>query len=385
MLHGFNDSRYQQAMTYVVAWKHRDSVFIVADSATTTKNVRPPRWPRSSFGEQHFANHDEVIEESAFKLFRRKNVAIACAGDVPPILDFVRRLDGYLAQGVPAWVALVAARAEMEVAPKQSFEAVAAVRFLAGSRLARLDKQGQWVPSDDKIVHLGSPSVQLMSIVHTTISDARRANKAPEIQLACVLASCQSLTVQQGLLQQGAGGAFSGLVFDRRGPRWQPDLAYLVLDPVGFTNAPATPPPNEVALYVSCLIRNDMLIVNSQAKSGTVAFLSPLCDPNDSDVRERAAHAFHQASVARLECAFDFVAIISTRWPLTAVLEMRKQSSTAAARLSYAKEGTTHKALVLQLNSQVASALRGNQAEPQIPRIFFYDYRPAAPDETKAA
>jgi len=372
-------------MTYVVAWKHRDSVFLVADSATTRRSVRAPRSPQSSFGEHHIASDGEVIEESAFKLFRRDRVAVACAGDAPPILDFIRRMDDHLAKDMPPWAALVAARFEMRIAANQSFEAVAAFRFLAGSRLARLDKQGQWHPSDDKIVHLGSPSAALMSIVHTTIGDARRENKQPAIQLACVLASCQSLTVQQGLLQQGAGGAFTGLIFDRSWPRWQPDLAYLVLDPIGFTDAPALPPPNDIALYVCCLIRNDMLIVNSQAKSGTIAFISPLCDPNDPEVRQRATDAFKQANATRLDCAFDFVAIISTRWPLTAVLEMRKQSSSAAARLSYAKEGDIPKALVIQLNSQVASALRGSRDEPHIPRIFFYDYREAAVGESAAA
>ncbi len=224
-----------------------------------------------------------------------------------------------------------------------------------------------------------------MSIVHTTVGDARRANKTPEIQLACVLASCQALTAQQGLLQARAGGAFSGLIFDRRGTRWQPDLAYLVLDPVGFADAPVLPPPNDVALYVSCLIRNDMLVVNSQAKPGTVGFLSPVCNPNDPEVRARANDALRQASVTRRACAFGFVAIISTRWPITAVIETRGHSRTAAVRLSYAGGDDAPNALILQLNSQVASALRGSHGEPQIPRVFFYNYLDVEPKETEAA
>jgi hypothetical protein len=372
-------------MTYVVAWKHRDSVFIVADAATTKRAVGSPSSPRSSFGEAHIAKHDEVVEESAFKLFRWKNVAVSCAGDLGPILEFARRLDGHLTKRVPPWMALVAARAETKVPADKNFEAVAAVRFLGGSRLARLAKDGEWLPSDDTIVHLGSPPVHLMSIVHTTIGDARRADKTPEVQLACVLASCQSLTVQQGLLEQGAGGAFSGLIFDRRGPRWQPDLAYLVLDPQGFTDTPVLPPANDVALYVSCVIRNDVLVVNSQAKSGTVAFVSPLTDLNNASVRQGVRDAFDKASAVRLKCAFEFVAIISTRWPLTAVVETRQQNRTASMRLSYAEEGPKPTALVLQLSSQVASALRGDRGEPATPRIFFYEYQQGEPEEAKAA
>ncbi|MBY0566488.1 MAG: hypothetical protein K2P70_04215 [Hyphomonadaceae bacterium] len=370
-------------MTYVVAWKHRDSVFIIADSATTRTNAHSPRSPLSSFGEQHIANSKGVIEESAFKLFRRKNVALACAGDVPEILEFVRRLDDHLGRGMPAWAALVAARRETQVSQNKSFEAVAALRLFGGSRLARLSSGGEWVPSDDKVVHLGTPSTHVMSIVHTTIGDARRADKSPDVQMACVLASCQGLTVQQGLLEQHAGGAFSGIIFDGRGARWQPDVAYLVLDPAGFSHTPILPPANDVALYVSCLVRNDILVVNSQAKAGAVGFLSPLSDPDDPAVLELANEALQQANATREARAFDFVTILSTRWHVTTVIETKKQSSTAAIRLSYAKENEK-RTLVVQLNSQLASKLRGNPSEPNIPRIFFYDYREYAPDETAA-
>jgi hypothetical protein len=363
------DSQYGSAMTYCVAWQYRGSVFLVADSAVTSG--REPASRHSSFGELHPFENGVAVEESALKVFRWPKLALTGCGDADAIREMVWEIDACLERGCPPWIALITARKRLKLKPGLTLEAVAATRLFGVVQLLRLTEEGEWKwVHPEMSVHLGSPAPELKGFVNGAIVDARRACATARTQLAAVLATCQSLTVHNHLMAQGAGGAFSGLIVNRHGTQWQPDMAYLIVDPDGMA-APATDlRVTRDGLHVSCIVRDDILFVSSPAKKGAVVFVASNKRDMPEGLRPRLTEAFADARRARDNCRYDFVGLISTRWPLTAVMDMAGRSETPYLKLELAKIGG-ERTLIIHLERRVAEALR-NEPKSLENRVFFF-------------
>jgi hypothetical protein len=162
-------------------------------------------------------------------------------------------------------------------------------------------------------------------------------------------------------------------MLDRRGTRWQPDIAYVVLDSGKFSTQPAEEvPSSNQALYLASVIREDVLIVHSSVQRGAVGFLSGLNLKVDAALEARLKRVFAASREKWLSCSFDYVVLISAMFPFTGVIEMNGKSENSGLKLAYRESGANPKALVVQLAQHVADALRGMSDRPQVPTIYFY-------------
>src|SRR5262249_39910757 len=91
-------SIYHQEMTYCLAWKLRNAVFLVADAAVTGGSM-PLRETRSSFGELHKAGPTKV-QQAALKVFHLPGErGLTFAGDVRVGHELVRAMAEFLSHG----------------------------------------------------------------------------------------------------------------------------------------------------------------------------------------------------------------------------------------------------------------------------------------------
>lgn len=363
-------------MTYCIAWRTKRTAFLVADAASTKSAA--PRTPHSTFGELHPYNRGLSVEESAFKLYKWKNLGVTFAGDANGIRQYVYALDKHLSIGVPALAALQVAQDEFGGSSNGSFEGVAATHFFGRPRLLRLDRRGRWnFVKKDCAIHLGSPSPSFKEFINDAISEVVSDELPPLAQLACVLATCQSLTVHHYLMENHAGGAFSGMMIDKDGTQWQPDIAYLLLNPPDMTTIKEAPRETRNSHYISCVIRDDILFVGSPLVPGTVAFLSPKGPWSPDEARGRVARAFPEAHIARSQCLFEFVAVMSKQKPISAVVEMKGKASSNHLRMAISKrEGG--EALTSDMSKHLGTILRGEGPELDRPRLFFCSAEPLA-------
>lgn len=358
-------------MTLCIAWRYKGTAFLIADAAVSTQTDTPPSSFTSTFGEWHKHEGGLTVEESAFKLFRWKGLALTCAGDVRPIRELVRLTDDWIAKGLPPWLALARARQTQEVRAGENLEAIAATRFLGAVRLFRLDEVGRWHwVRRDAAVNLGSATQTHRDFINGAIADAVRANNPPTMQLATVLASCQSLTIHNDLLASGVGGVFSGIMVGPSGTQWQPDMGYLILNPPDMQEIGTD---SEIGsrntLYITCSIRDDVLFVSSPEKSGTIAFVATAQKLVLKDIEGRIRRAYQTARSVRAKCSFEFVAIISKIWPQTALVQMHGRRTSADLDLSFEISGNEEK-LTAKMSARVGQIIRGERDEPQRPRVY---------------
>lgn len=361
-------------MTLCIAWRYKGTAFLIADAAVSTRTNGMPSSPTSTFGEFHKHGCDLTIEESAIKLFRWKGLALTCAGHVRPIREFIRLTDDWIKRGLPPWIAVAHARQTQQAQMGETFEAIAATRFLGAVRLFRLDDVGRWhwVPRDTAVNlgNLGAATQAYRDFVNGAIADATRSDQPASMQLATVLASCQSLTIHNDLLAQGVGGVFSGLMIDQAGTSWQPDMGYLILNPPDLKSlATESEGGSRNALYITCAIRDDVLFVSSPQVSGTIAFVSTAQSLPDDEVKTRVRCSHEFARSVRANCSFQYVALISKTWPQTALVQMHGRRTSADLDMRCETSGSEEKVTVL-MSERVGQIIRGERDEPQRPRVY---------------
>lgn len=372
-------------MTLCIAWRHKGTAFLIADAAVSRRTSGAPSSSTSTFGEFHKHGNGLTVEESAFKLFRWRGLALTCAGDVRPIREFIRLTDDWIKKGLPPWLAIAHARQTQQVQTDETFEAIAATRFLGAVRLFRLDDAGRWhrVPRDTAVNlgNLGSATQAYRDFVNGAIADATRSDQPATMQLATVLASCQSLTIHNDLLAQGVGGVFSGLMVDQAGTNWQPDMWYLILNPPDMKSlATESEGGSRNTLYITCAIRDDVLFVSSPVASGTIAFISTAQNLPDGEIKARVLCSYELARSVRANCTFHYVAVISKTWPQTALVQMRGRRTSADLDLRCETSGSEEKLTVL-MPERVGQIIRGERDEPQRPRVYICVTDPNPPPD----
>lgn len=358
-------------MTFCVAWRSGDTAFLVADAASTSTGKAALSSPKSTFGEWHKQENGYTVEESAFKLFRWSNLAVTCSGDASAIRSFIQATDDRILRGLPPWLSLALARAAQDFKPSATFEAVVATRLLGKVRLLRLDEYGGWHwVRRDAAVNLGSASQTTRDFVNGAIVDAIRSGHSPTIQLSSVLAACQSLTVHNDLLAEGVGGAFSGVIVDSVGARWQPDIGYLLLNPPDMQlSENGSTEGTRNTQYITCAVRHDILFVSSPEKAGTTAFISVKRPMTPADAAVAVKRAYETARTVRQDCCFEFVGVISKNWPQTALVQMHGKPRSNDLEIRHEVVGG-HEQVTFSISSRVGEIVRGQRNEPKRPRVY---------------
>ena len=357
-------------MTYCIGWRTKSAAFLIADAAATTRGGAL-RGTRSTFGELHVSERGRCVEETSLKLYRWHNLGMTASGDAATIRQFARLVHRHLGRGFPEIAALQAALEEIKRLSERRFEALFATSLCGRPRLFRLDGDGAWhyVPRMHA-VHLGSPSNRFKEFVHQVISEVLHDRLPTDAQLVCALAACQSLTVHEYLMAEGAGGAFTGLIAERNGVRWQPDLAYILLNPSDVRRIDQPPVPSRETNLISCVVRDDVLFVASPHSRGTIAFLSPTTDTADAEMIERARAAYPSAALVRGEATFAYVATISRQKPIVAVVQTKGRAASPHLRLSRVPAGDVE-AFEVRASKMLHSVMTGEGPGFDRPRLIY--------------
>jgi hypothetical protein len=135
--------------------------------------------------------------------------------------------------------------------------------------------------------------------------------------LASTMATMQGWGQRNALMEkQGVGGAICGICATSEGIFWQPDMLYW---PYAHNEGEFVASADRV---VSCVVRDNFLVVSSSFTNSVSAFFNTLSSPSIDQWRTRwQAEVNGQLRKAK----FDFVVALSTQNNVVALIEMRRQ------------------------------------------------------------
>lgn len=353
-------------MTYCVGWQTDSAAFLVADAAVTKSE--PPRQTHSTFGELHPRERDYSVEEAALKIYRWSNLALTCAGSATAIHLFARAVELQLQSGKGELESIIAARRQLTGV--EQFEGIAALVWNGLPQLFRLDESGIWASvKREHAVHIGSPARRFKQFVHDTIIEVVEDNQKPEVQLACVLATCQSLTVHEYLLAEKAGGAFAGVMLDHSGTRWHPDIGYLLIDPSELTRTGDAPRGAGNSPYITCLFRHDVLFVNSPITRHITALLTFKKETTTLEMVDQINLGLLSAHEARINCRLDFAILMSKHRPIVAVVGMGGRNTSGHLKLGVARRLDGQEVVSADLSPTLGNRLQGIGVPDGVPHM----------------
>jgi len=225
-------------VTYCVAWTTSESVYLVADSAVTTVNKLSDERVETSFGEKQgkLEAKNKYVYENAYKIYSNDNVAIGLIGNAEFGNSFIQLLLSQLEfHGVDDAIKKTLINyTDLSEAP--CIQIVIAF-YENEAKLYTIDnKATPYVEYDNNFVVFGSPSEDLATytkafyngFMETWEKEFRVGGKAAEFFLVRMLALLQVYGVHNCTLNEGIGGAYTGILVNNLGVQQQPDICYVI-------------------------------------------------------------------------------------------------------------------------------------------------------------
>lgn len=315
-------------MTFLVAWKLRDVVYICADSAVTSGNKRVP-CDRTSFGELHVNSQTKLVEEAALKIIEFGNVVVAIAGSVEPAMDFISTFKNDCKSTRDSYESFrrtVNSYTPLDV--NVSFKLILAIADSSGPRLItfNLDNTGGIMEHGYGLVYTGSMPYQHTEIIVEQIRLIMLSDiKDPQSLLVSALAFLQNVGIYDYLLKYGVGGIFTGVYVNSSSIHWQPRLAY------GIAH------DDELIRYVFSGFINTALVVFVQKDELNRVFYR-----NNNGV---AGESWKNKTMKKARSVFrsgrfDFVVLFGTNQKSIVVLEMKKELVAKSCVITPAKDNS---------------------------------------------
>lgn len=253
-------------MTYCIAWKVSNMVFLAADAATTSG--RPFRADVSSFGETHRSVGKSNVEESALKIIRIGGTGATFAGDVVLGSTLVRLASRFVDEGLNAKDAVEKAVTNIRPIPKPQQLEVAFGGFSDGKAelyYVNCAADGVVLPIDG-LVQFGSISKQHRKLTRDVLLRLIRPDAHLNARglLMSVMACVQSYGVHHPLIDEHVGGAISGACIDEDGWHWHPDVAFVLYDSSDI---------QRTMHVVANVVRDDIACITSSFAKETRGFL----------------------------------------------------------------------------------------------------------------
>lgn len=228
-------------MTYCLGWTSKTAAFLIADSAITyseelTENIY--RNDKTTFGELQGSVIDgkKYVYENAFKLYSSNKVAFTFAGDIRIGEEIIDLIKEHLESGRSITQAI-----EYSIANYPSFDSYEVVQILIACyedkpKIYVIDNEKPpYIKVTDKFISFGTASEDLRSYTlsfYNSFNESReneRANSlADEMMLLRMIALLQSYGTHNYTINNGIGGAYSGLYVTKNGIHWQPDIYYMI-------------------------------------------------------------------------------------------------------------------------------------------------------------
>jgi hypothetical protein len=255
-------------MTYSVAWKTDTAAFIVTDSAVTTSN--DPNNGESnkttSFCEpQGRLDTGSYVYERAYKIFSKSNIAYSLAGDASFGSEFINDIAYRIELGVDVESAIKGAIDNYtDFKFKPAIEITMAFYCEQPKLITIKNKRSIFVEIEDSLVLNGSPTKELKEYTNTFHSvfmedylKVPLGSVSDEELLVKMIALLQSYGIHNYTIENGIGGAYTGLSVTSFGVKYQPDICYLISgeNPAFDSQKMATVNVNEHSV---CIINTDI-------------------------------------------------------------------------------------------------------------------------------
>lgn len=316
-------------MTYALGWRTEKAVFLAADSALTTRgSTDAPDRLRSSFGEAHYQDSSRRVEERMPKLLLRKNIGVTFAGNVQLAVQIIQTFHAEIDKGSSPRDALQWAVGINNPQPIDRTVTIV-VGYYANQHPHLLTFNSQddhAIREDEVLVQAGSLHPDYKAFTEFSLAHILPGTVfEPERHLASMLGIFQTYSVFDQLMDQGVGGAFSGLLVDERGGRWQPDILFALGDKL-----------------ISTCFREDCLLVGSPTIGESRCLIAYLPPKSNTELQRQASKAVEQGKKVQSEAQFDFVVMPNSEKKTLTLIEMQKKPKHAFLWLQpFTKNGRT--------------------------------------------
>lgn len=309
-------------MTYVLAWKNKDNVFLAGDTAlTSSSNFKNKFFLRTSFGQRNIESADgkNQVEERVFKLFIQKNVSIGIAGNYKKALNFVETFYENIKKDASPRASLEAAVFKNILNKENPVQAV--VCFYAnGPRILSFNENGEFdIREVESTVQIGNPlpihqEKSKEWIEHFSNQDCAETN------LVLMLSVLQSYNIFSPQMERGIGGAFGGLLVGEDAGKWQPDILF-------FEHGGNEPK------VVGTAIRHGQFVISSPiiGESRIIASFVPPLTQDFVYKQSMNAKAKGKALMQKLE--YEYIVIFGIEKRNITVLEMKRNTKHALIQL----------------------------------------------------
>jgi len=226
-------------MTYSVAWKTGTAAFIVTDSAVTTpqgnnnfdENVTTSFRERQ--GKQDAGNY---VYESAYKIFSQSGIAYSLAGDASFGSEFISDIAFRVEMGFDLDAAINGAISNYpDFKCKPAIEVAVAFYDEQPKVITIKNKRTKFVELEDGLVLTGSPTKELIEYTNKFYSvfmedylKVPLGSVTDEELLVKMISLLQSFGIHNYTIENGIGGAYTGISVKSSGVEYQPDLCYLI-------------------------------------------------------------------------------------------------------------------------------------------------------------
>lgn len=226
-------------MTYSVAWKTDTAAFIVTDSAVTTSidQRNGESNGTTSFGErQGRLDNGNYVYERAYKIFSKSNIAYSLAGDAKFGTEFINDVIFRIEIGLNVESSIKGAIDNYpDFKFKPSIEVTIAFYDEHPQIVTVKNKRLTCVEFEEGLVLTGSPTKELINYTNTFYTVFMKdylkiplGSVSDEELLVKMIALLQSYGIHNYTIENGIGGAYTGLSVTDSGVKYQPDICYLI-------------------------------------------------------------------------------------------------------------------------------------------------------------
>lgn len=260
-------------MTYVLAWKHQNSVFCISDTAITHSNE--PTEPYSSFGEVQERNiKGEVVEEKGVKIVPLTNYfAVSYSGDVSTARKIISELKIKLSY-MNFQDSLIKISKSNPILIEQPTKLI--LMGYDNEKGAFLQGWFNKIPdsfhSIDSWTSMGSLKPEIRVIIQSLLHYMKSGNIDSEHLLESMLSFMQNLGVHNPLIETNVGGGIFGAGINSKGFFWHKDITYILYPPdlSKFTikisdkeNIPNNLKEFNFIDIITCLVRDNVWVTSS--------------------------------------------------------------------------------------------------------------------------
>ncbi|MFQ1689248.1 hypothetical protein ACK39A_11860 [Aeromonas veronii] len=226
-------------MTYSVAWTTETAAFIVTDSAVTNPidNYDGTSNGTTSFCErQGRLDSGNYVYERAYKIFSKSNVAYSLAGDANFGTEFINDVAFRIELGLDVASSI---RGAIDNYPdfklKPSIEVTIAFYDEHPQLITVKNTRSTYIEFENGLVLTGSPTEELIDYTNTFynvfMEDYLKiplGSVSDEELLVKMIALLQSYGIHNYTIENGIGGAYTGVSVTGSGVEYQPDICYLI-------------------------------------------------------------------------------------------------------------------------------------------------------------